>query len=627
MHGPYPSVEQCAASFDATFQGLQDQVSDTSPETPLEIMNLRLQSRVNFKTFFDNSVRDRTVKLIRERNTLIPIGKLPAELLGLIFYLVLFTPSGRRWSRFVPRITTLGAVCRWWRDIVQQTPSFWAQISSTDHADFVSEALERSHQVPLHLTYIGRYADGPKSPFLDKALPHLHRWESVAIHQPNVIAVATYFSLPAPALKALRLSTRSEQATQPVVFGNLFGGVLENLEEFRVASWKEIDWRVVSCRRLRVLDIERENFLDMGVIFNILSANPSLEVLRLHTLHFNPYTTPNPLQASIYLDHLKELTLTDLMETPEYRISGNGALITHILQRVRFRTGIPFIMGLGLETGPPSTPEAFMSLIPNPVETLASLSRKDNGLQRVDVNVWFGERFLFEIREDPHSKPIFSISIQSNDLPRRLAKDWTTEALRGGAGTPMGLRLHVRNRGSEFPLDEIFEFRSWESVANLSLDGGFQTPSSIGPDLLRLLATPCMSEEGRMVMPFPRLRSLRISGLSGIKGKDMLAFVQARFAEPASTEAAIHDSIPASLTIHCGNGVGGWRSKYMDRILEVPGVEGLNGDTNDGGSRFYPRPASPTLSGSHWPPPYDYGPSRGRVRRGSVITTSELSEW
>lgn len=65
----------------------------------------------------------------------------------------------------------------------------------------------------------------------------------------------------------------------------------------------------------------------------------------------------------------------------------------------------------------------------------------------------------------------------------------------------------------------------------------------------------------------------------------------------------------------------------MDRILEVPGVEGFREDTDNRRSEFNPRPASPTLSGSHWPPPSDYGPHECRSRRGSIITTSELSEW
>lgn len=271
----------------------------------------------------------------------------------------------------------------------------------------------------------------------------------MAIHQPIVITVATYFSLPAPALKAL--STRSEQATRHMVFANLFGGVLENLEEFRVASWKEIDWRRVSFRRLRVLDIEREISLDICVILGILAANPLLEVLRLHTFQFyHLYAIPNPIQAPIHLDHLKARTLMNLMETRGYSLSENGAPITHILQRVRFWTGILFVMRSGLETGSPSTPGAFMSLIPSPVETLANLPRKENGLQGADVNVEFAERkFLFEMREDPHSKPIFSISITGNGLPRNLAKDWTTGALRG-VGSPIHLRLHVGTSGSEF---------------------------------------------------------------------------------------------------------------------------------------------------------------------------------
>ncbi|KIO26987.1 hypothetical protein M407DRAFT_7560 [Tulasnella calospora MUT 4182] len=475
--------------------------------------------------------------------------------------------------------------------------------------DFVTVAFERSGQVPIHLEHIGNYQDGQESPFLDKVLPHVHRWESLAIHQPSVNVAIQYFSVQvsAPKIKSILLSSLTNGSLHQRHICSFFGGGLANLEELRVYFWGDIGWRGLNCTRLRILDIEREQSLDLGAVLNILAANPCLESLRIHDVSFAHYPQPGLIPAPLPLDHLKELTLTDVTHAMEDAFTGSNVAIGGLLQRIKFRTDVTFTLRMKLQTDSSLTPQKLTSLIPSPVEHLACLSGMD-GFQRADVTVGFGgTHFLLKIQDSSCSKPIFSFEVDG--LPQQVANEWVVESLRQATTTPVDLRLRFGSGDSGFSLDEVFGFQLWDSVMDLTLTGNFYTAPHVGRNLLRLLSTPCMSEDGLMVMPFPKLQHLCISRVPAIKGKYMLAMVQARFALPGSTEAAVHSAVPVPLTIRCGLGVGGWINKYQDRILAIPGVEGIRAAAA-GGAPWTGRSSSSSSSEPEWPPGYYYNPVR-----------------
>ncbi|KIO24030.1 hypothetical protein M407DRAFT_26559 [Tulasnella calospora MUT 4182] len=348
----------------------------------------------------------------------------------------------------------------------------------------------------------------------------------------------------------------------------------------------------------------------MGAILGILATNPYLEVFRLSNVRFALYPEHDPIPAPISLDHLTQVTLMDITQATEDPFSGSNVVIGYILQRIRFRTGTAFTVRTKLKTNASLTPEEFINVVPSPVEALAYLSLAD-GPQRADVDVKFGGNgFLFRIQDGLQS-PSIVFSADVDGLPEQVAKEWVVESLRQASTTPMDLRLYFTSNecGSEpssISLEEIFHFQLWESVVDLTLTGNPQTPPDVGRDLLRLLSTPCMSEDGIMVMPFPKLQHLGISVVPGIKGKYMLAMVQARFAPPGPTEAASHSVVPVPLMLHCGNGVGAWGRSYQDKILAVPGVKGIKTGVSHPALRLA-RSSSPTVSEPDWPPPYDFG--------------------
>ncbi|KAG8949815.1 hypothetical protein FRC00_007968 [Tulasnella sp. 408] len=572
-------------------------------------MDLRLRSMADFKALIASAIDQDVIKHVRHRNALLPIGKLPIELLQTIFSIILFYPSGRRKSQFVSRLTTLRAVSWSWQDLIGRTPSFWAHVSSEDHMDFVSEAFNKSGQVPIHLYHIGRYNDGQESPFLDKLLPHVHRWQSVVVHQPRVDVAAKYVSASAPKIKSILLSALMFDSPQQTHIGSLFGGSLADLEELRVSCWGDIDWTGLNCTRLRILDIGRGNSLDIDAVLGILAANPCLKILRLHQLEFSPNPPqPDSTPALISLDHLRQLTLVQLKWAREGEFSQSTPAADHLFQRINFPIDAALTITTYLPIDSSFKPEEFLSRIPSPVEYLAFLLQVDD-FQRADVSVEFrGAILSLIIRESPRSKPIYSFAVSGR--PNPVAKEWVRESLQQSLTTPMDLRLQFQRGASGFSLDDVSYFQLWDSVIDLTLAGHDHSlaPSTTGRNLLRLLSTPCMSEAGIMVMPFPKLQHLHIDGPggSGIKGKSVLDMVQTRFAPPGSTEAAVHSSVPVPLTIHFGNGVGGWMNKYKDKILAVPGVEGIEvASVHE--TPWDDRRTSPSSSEAEWPPPYDDG--------------------
>lgn len=240
----------------------------------------------SFKTSFDSLVRKTELKTIRQRNALLPIQKLSEELLLLIFQSILLTSTARRRRLYVRRISALRAVSSAWRDLIDRTPLFWTHVSSNDHPDFVSNALEKSLGLPLHLNYTAFSPSESESAFFDKASAHQTRWKSVALHEPSAELLQTYFHVPSPFIKALLLSTSIDYASGEAGLDKLLGGEAATLEELRAVGWKNIVWSEAHLTQLRTLEIEDYQMLGMEVIFNILAENPSLEILRLRLIEF-----------------------------------------------------------------------------------------------------------------------------------------------------------------------------------------------------------------------------------------------------------------------------------------------------------------------------------------------------
>ncbi|KZT53274.1 hypothetical protein CALCODRAFT_520192 [Calocera cornea HHB12733] len=108
-------------------------------------------------------IRGELLAVLRERNSLMPINRLPIELLSTIFEWTLSLQGCG--SRYLDRSPlNISQVCSFWRSVTLETPDLWADIrvgfGAGPNAGFHSgtlsqlrERLKRSGSVPLHITY------------------------------------------------------------------------------------------------------------------------------------------------------------------------------------------------------------------------------------------------------------------------------------------------------------------------------------------------------------------------------------------------------------------------------------------------------------------------------------------
>ncbi|KAG8937547.1 hypothetical protein FRC00_004269 [Tulasnella sp. 408] len=524
--------------------------------------------RVN-GTLGTDLVRKTEVKTIRQRNALLPIQKLSEELLLLVFQGILLTSTARRRRHYVRRISALRAVSSVWRDLIDRTPLFWTHVSSNDHPDFVSDALEKSLNLPLHLKYTVFSPSESESAFFDKASAHQTRWKSVALHEPSAELLQTYFHVPNPFITALLLSDIG-YASGEAGLDKLLGGEVANLEELRAVGWKNIVWSEAHLTQLRILEIEDYQMLGMEVIFNILAENPSLEILRLCSITFARYTPPFPAPPQINMEHLVELKLAGIeqeLETGTERAGAGGGdvAIAHILQHIRSPACHKFEIQLRLRDGSGISPEELIDLIPPPMQVLSRGRPEVSDPKHATVNAYFEEERL-QIRafRDPRSRP--SCTIALIDFPNTIARKWLIEQMGEESGRTLDLRLRFDYSEGQLSLDDIAFFQRWESVTCLDIIGPSHPPNIPSPnrELLWHLSTPFVSENGAKMMPFPRLKTLRLSDLP-FKGKDLVDSITLRF----------HSDTPApeELTIILGDGPGGRSESYFGSVRTIAGVK------------------------------------------------------
>lgn len=120
---------------------------------------------------------ERVVPVGRKRSTFAPINILPSELLGTTFTVAIDYESDTARSNN----ETLMLVCRYWNDLVNNTPPLWTKIRkgaviSNAH---IIRALENSQDSPLEIEYgsgLGWFVAEDETAFLGTVFPHAHRW-------------------------------------------------------------------------------------------------------------------------------------------------------------------------------------------------------------------------------------------------------------------------------------------------------------------------------------------------------------------------------------------------------------------------------------------------------------------
>ncbi|KAH9931450.1 uncharacterized protein B0H18DRAFT_84375 [Fomitopsis serialis] len=147
----------------------------------------------------------------RAHNMTIPLHQLPHELLSTIFQGTLLPAHQRHGDRDVKNLLRLTAVCSHWRDVAQNTATFWTTIRLDDDVRLLALHLRCSHNALISV-YANGSRDGRWASKAQLLIPHAARvvkldlrlWPAVCT-EASWYHVSSLLGCPMPALTSLRV--------------------------------------------------------------------------------------------------------------------------------------------------------------------------------------------------------------------------------------------------------------------------------------------------------------------------------------------------------------------------------------------------------------------------------------
>ncbi|KAG8892956.1 hypothetical protein FRC01_013854, partial [Tulasnella sp. 417] len=282
-----------------------------------------------------NELGSQIVAARRKRNLLLPIFRLPPELLMNIFHAALGShlTCGITNPPYLDRLKTLASVCSPWLALVRSTPSLWAVLESSCSITFLPILIRNSKSALLNIrsgwdlwTHAHRNKEHRRQFLQTISDPGLtERWSSV------------YIDLPHDTVPIKELMERSFPNLRSIYFGQahwgwqhgpvkLLGGDTSRLRELRITRIP-LQWDAITLTGIRLLDLTGEAPNSSAKLLGLLAASPSLESLTLTGLPA-PFNSGQEKFDVISLLQLRELVL----------IGNEAGSIIPLLQSIRVST-------------------------------------------------------------------------------------------------------------------------------------------------------------------------------------------------------------------------------------------------------------------------------------------------
>ncbi|KAG8929257.1 hypothetical protein FRC02_005814 [Tulasnella sp. 418] len=147
------------------------------PTTTFEILEKEIHYLVLSLDAFNGDVRQRLASLRRHRNQLVPINRLPTEILSAI---LLGTLEETHHEDKMKCTRFMASVSFRWRSIILETSQFWTYINNLSSTVQIEMALERSKQAPLRIYCFQDMTMARRrneQSFLDMMARFVSRWE------------------------------------------------------------------------------------------------------------------------------------------------------------------------------------------------------------------------------------------------------------------------------------------------------------------------------------------------------------------------------------------------------------------------------------------------------------------
>ncbi|OBZ78077.1 hypothetical protein A0H81_02752 [Grifola frondosa] len=257
-----------------------------------------------------NDLNETVLAMKSYRNTIIPIHRLPNELLARIFLqVVAATLPSMRWM-------VVAQICHHWRAVALSSPRLWSTICS-QNIGCIRVHLRRSRSVPLDISFdITRIRFDKKlmetvQQFAELVVPHIHRIRRLYIDSwgPEAMeSLSSALNAPALCLTELSLSLRSSKSnTLAAQFFNGSAPLLQSLSLLAMLTPSDSPFYCgLLSLELQECSIKSDEFL------RILQACPLLQCLTLRNtglaLSRDINTYPEPARI-VELPRLVNLTI------------------------------------------------------------------------------------------------------------------------------------------------------------------------------------------------------------------------------------------------------------------------------------------------------------------------------
>ncbi|KAF8437278.1 hypothetical protein L210DRAFT_3547373 [Boletus edulis BED1] len=186
-----------------------------------------------------------------QRNSFLPISRLPTETLAAIFIISARDYHNTRNgypTRTVPDWVNVSYVCRHWRDVALNCATLWSYLFITSPR-WTEELLARSKQAGLKLHAEGR---GAGLFFVRRVMNHMERIQELHLNLPHMFK-DNFLSSPAPRLQNLKI-TVGFQNEPPQQFSTLFDGDTPALRTLEL-SYCPVTWNSFTLNGLTTLDL------------------------------------------------------------------------------------------------------------------------------------------------------------------------------------------------------------------------------------------------------------------------------------------------------------------------------------------------------------------------------------
>ncbi|KAG8929591.1 hypothetical protein FRC01_004085 [Tulasnella sp. 417] len=384
-----------------------------TPATHLSRLDEELAYLRNVHKAVSAEISARVARLSTHRNSLLPVDRLPPELLCYVIEASLDHFDAAPETGTTRRLLALASVSRRWKAVLDQSPSVWGWIDTLKDVPFAVQKSQRA-LLSVNLVNEGEF-DTPK---LEQGfvtlLPHSERWQSLQLHLTAIAArkfTEIFGSLSIPSLQDLGLvvNARRVENDHPA---------LDSLDRYPlrrlVLSGISTSWDTLASftelRSLRVANLCYGNtWLSRYELTNILLGCAHLEELALSKLGNYPADTsiPPPSQSNFYLPALKSIELKNILN------SGDTGL--WLLDSI----SAPHLRGLSVSG------DRLNKLIGHPIASVLSRQRTDSPF------------------------PVVMDSLKSRPVHIHITQQWCRfdceHVLKRGAH--QGLELHLPGRG------------------------------------------------------------------------------------------------------------------------------------------------------------------------------------